>query len=148
MCSWNELALKTVRVKQGSDAVAARLYAMVNVAIYDAVNGIMSRQGEHTGREHALVPSKDAPPQGDLYAAASSAAHAVLAGEFPDLATGFPDSSPGYDAQLQTDLAVLGPGGRTSAGQEWGSRVGQQVRAARANDGSTPRTSVCSAPRR
>src|SRR5262245_19601089 len=36
--SWNQLALETVRIKNQSDAKAARLYAMLNVAMYDAVN--------------------------------------------------------------------------------------------------------------
>jgi hypothetical protein len=128
--TWNELALATVRAKSLSDSRAARLYAMVNVAMYDAVNGIVSR--EHSGRGHALVPSTEAPSEGDLYAAASAAAHAVLVGESPDQAAL-------YDAQLLSDLAVLGPEeDDVSAGQAWGAEVGAQVRAARANDGSSP----------
>src|SRR5262245_40694440 len=63
--TWNQLALSTARVKVLSDAQASRLYAMVNVAIYDAVNGIDSRRGSRD-RAHALVPPDGAPPQGDL----------------------------------------------------------------------------------
>ena len=128
--AWNKLALDTVRIKSASDAQAARLYAMVNVAMYDAVNGIVSRYGHHTGRTHALVSSTAAPPQGNLYAAASAAAHAVLMSAFPDRATQ-------YNGQLQSDLAVLPAGGwtyratgcgeRTTAGQAWGAYVGAQV---------------------
>ena len=128
--SWNQLALNTARVKVLSDAQASRLYAMVNVAIYDAVNGIASRTDSHD-RAHALVPPDDAPPQGDLVAAASSAAHAVLGGLYPDLAAQF-------DAQLASDLAGLGPTGPVSTGQAWGQHVGEQVLVARANDGSGP----------
>jgi len=129
--TWNELALDTVRLKRASDAQAARLYAMVNVAMYDAVNGIVSQHGHHTGRTHALVPATAAPPQGNLYAAASAAAHAVLMSEFPDQATQ-------YDGQLQSDLAALPSGGPTTAGQGWGAYIGTQVHTARVNDGSTP----------
>ena len=129
--AWNKLALDTVRIKSASDAQAARLYAMVNVAMYDAVNGIVSRYGHHTGRTHALVSSPAAPPQGNLSAAASAAAHAVLMSAFPDRATQ-------YNGQLQSDLAVLPVGERTTAGQAWGAYVGAQVHAARATDGSTP----------
>lgn len=128
---WNEHALETVRVKRLSDAHAARLYAMVNVAMYDAVNGIVTRHGEHAGRGYALVPSDAAPPQANEYAAASAAAHAVLSGEFPDRAAV-------YDAQLASDLTEAGAAGPTAAGQEWGAQVGALVRAARASDGSTP----------
>jgi hypothetical protein len=61
-----------VRLKRAGDAPAARLYAMINVAMYDAVNGIESRQGHHTGRTHALVPATAAPPQGHTHEAKHS----------------------------------------------------------------------------
>src|SRR5262249_51915101 len=128
--NWNQLALDTVRVKLASDAQAARLYAMVNVAIYDAVNGIASRHGARD-RDHALVPPDGAPAEGDLVAAAASAAHAVLIGLYPDLASRF-------DAQLATDLSGLSGTGPVEAGQSWGEHVGAQVLSARANDGSSP----------
>jgi hypothetical protein len=128
--NWNQLALNAARTKNASDAQAARLYAMVNVAIYDAVNGIASREGS-MDRDHALVPPDGAPAQGDTIAAAAGAAHAVLIGLYPDLAAQF-------DAQLASDLAGLRDSGPVSAGREWGEHVGAEVLAARANDGSSP----------
>ena len=104
---------------------------MVNVAMYDAVNGIVSERDHRAARKHALVPTGEAPSQGNLFAAASAAAHAVLVGEFPAGAAT-------YDAQLQSDLAALGTGWRVSAGREWGAEVGARVREARADDGSSP----------
>jgi hypothetical protein len=104
---------------------------MVNVAMYDAVNGIVSRHGAPSRRGHALVPSEGAPAQGNEFAAASAAAHAVLAGESPT-------HTARYDEQLAADLAALPPGDRTTAGREWGAEVGAEVREARATDGSTP----------
>lgn len=129
--TWNELALATARGENLSDAQAARLYAMVDVAVYDAVNGIVSRRGREDAREPALVPPDRAPANGDLDAAAASAAHAVLRGEFPDRAAV-------YDAQLAQDLGAAGDRGRVAAGKRWGDDVGAAVRAARANDGSAP----------
>ena len=129
--AWNELALHTVRTLRLSDAQAARLYAMVNVAIYDAVNGILSRRGWPESRRHALVPADTAPVYGDPRVAAAAAAHAVLTGEHPSLTAT-------YDAQLGLDVG-FGHGG--SAGQEWGARVGAEVRALRTGDGSTPNES-------
>jgi hypothetical protein len=128
--NWNQLALNTARVKLASDAQAARLYAMVNVAMYDAVNGIVSRFS-FVDRDQALVPPDGAPAQGDLVAAAASAAHAVMSGLYPDLASQF-------DAQLASDLSGLVGTGSVTAGQAWGEHVGAQVLAARANDGSSP----------
>ena len=128
--SWNELALQTVRDKNATDAQAARLYAMVNVAMYDAVNGIITRHG-HDGRDYALVPPTNQ-AKGDQYAAAAAAAHAVLSDQYSDL------KASTYDPQLANDLAAAGHGGKTEDGRAWGAYVGAQVLAARANDGSTP----------
>jgi hypothetical protein len=128
--AWNALALGTIRLTSGIDAQAARLYAMLNVAAYDAVNGILSK---HTSsqRQHALVPPRGAPLDGDLVAAAAAAAHAVLVGLYPD-------QSALFDARLGADLASLGSSGRVSSGAAWGEQVGAAVLAARASDGSGP----------
>src|SRR5262245_36932787 len=67
--TWNDLALATVRDGRLSDAQAARLYAIVNVAMYDAVNGIDSVRGWER-RDHALVAPAGAPIAGNRYAAA------------------------------------------------------------------------------
>jgi hypothetical protein len=128
--TWNAVAQSTVRVKNQSDAQAARLYAMVNVAIYDAVNGIDSKTG-FIDRKHALVPPSGAPVNGHPVAAAAAAAHAVLTGLFPDQAAI-------YNAQLAADLAPLSPPSKVLAGQAWGAAVGADVLVARATDGSSP----------
>jgi len=128
--TWNAVAQSTVRVKNQSDAQAARAYAMVNVALYDAVNGIDSKTG-FIDRKHALVPPSGAPVSGHPVAAAAAAAHAVLTGLFPDQAAV-------YNAQLAADLAPLSPLSSVLAGQAWGAAVGADVLVARAADGSTP----------
>src|SRR5215212_11724740 len=61
--AWNDLALTAVRVTRASDADAARTYAILNVAVYDAVNGIVSAAGPRK-RAHALVPGPG-PRQGE-----------------------------------------------------------------------------------
>ncbi|HEU5155563.1 MAG TPA: vanadium-dependent haloperoxidase [Streptosporangiaceae bacterium] len=130
VATWNGLALETVRLARASDADAARSYAMVNAAVYDAVNGIAARHGHHD-RAFLLTPPDGAPPQGDQQAAAVSAAHAVLVRLYPDRATRF-------DEQLAADLAHLGGGARVAAGRAWGKSVGDHVVDARAADGSRP----------
>ena len=126
---WNELALDAVRLRRATDADAARLYAMLSVAVYDAVNGILSRDA-HPARTPALVPGPG-PRDGDVRAAAVSAAHTVLATLDPDRLTL-------YDATLAADLAGIRPGHRRDAGVAWGRSVGRLVVAARADDGATP----------
>jgi hypothetical protein len=127
--TWTEVALVTVRAKNASDAQAARLYAMVDAAMYDAINGIAARHGIRV-RRHALVPPDGAPPAGHPVAAAAAAAHAVLSGVYTDQTAMF-------DGQLAADLAALRPPGRVAAGQAWGSAVGAAVLEARTNDGSS-----------
>jgi hypothetical protein len=127
--NWNELALTAVRANRATDADAARLYAMVNVAMYDAVNGIASA-GTRPARAPALVPGRG-PRDGDEQAAAVAAAHSVLVRLDPSRAAD-------YDTRLAADLARLGNSHGTTSGVTWGRRVGEQVVAARADDGSAP----------
>lgn len=127
--AWNELALQTVRDERLTDSQSARLYAMVDVAVYDAVNGIGSRSGER--RSAALVHPDRAPRNADPEAAAAAAAHAVLVGLAPGRA-------PRFDAELAQDLAALGHRPGVEAGRAWGAQVGAAVLAARADDGSSP----------
>jgi hypothetical protein len=120
--AWNELALDAVRVTRATDANAARLYAILNVAMYDAVNGI-------TGdRAPALVTGSG---HGDPRAAAVAAAHAVLIRLDPD-------RTAAYDARRDADLAGIHPAHRRNAGARWGAQVGETVVTARADDGSSP----------
>ena len=126
---WNASAFAAVRALRAGDADAARWYAMLNVAMYDAVNGIV---GGHTepARSPALVPGPG-PRDGDPFAAAVSAAHAVLVAVDPTRAAA-------YDAQLAADLATVAPGHRRELGTRWGEQVGRTVVQARSDDGSSP----------
>lgn len=92
--AWNDLALDAVRAKSASNAVAARSYAMVNVAMCDAVNGLTPASSRRT-------PALVAPGRGiggDPVVGAAGAAHDVLVSLYPDLA-------PRFDGQLAADLA-------------------------------------------
>jgi hypothetical protein len=116
--------MSTVRVLRLGDAQAARAYAMVDVAMYDAVNGIAGRPVD---REPALVAPVPG-TVGDPQVAAATAAHDVLVGLYP--------------ARTSTYDAVLAatPQGRSpalaAAGKRWGEYVAERVLAARAHDGS------------
>ena len=121
---WNTVAFDTIRQTTGGDAVAARLYAMVDVAMYDAVNGL----ADHP-RGFALVPPKRG-AEGDPTAAAATAAHDVLVALYPARAAT-------YDAQLASDLATVKSKSASKKGQLWGSQVASAVVSARASDGSS-----------
>jgi hypothetical protein len=123
---WTDLAFAAVRSNNLSDARAARLYAMVDAAMYDAVNATAGGPP----REAAIVPApKHA--AGDPSAAAAGAAHDLLAALFPAQAGG-------YDAQLASDLAAVPSRPQAQRGREYGAQVASAVLAARANDGSSP----------
>ncbi len=122
--TWNEVTLQTGRDTSANDAINARNVAMVNIAIYDAVNGIPSKVARH----HALVSASGAPQGGHPVAAAAAAAHAVLVGLYPARAAM-------YNQQLATDIAAIRPGdGNIAAGQQWGASVGKAVWDSRAAD--------------
>ncbi|WP_207936052.1 vanadium-dependent haloperoxidase [Actinomadura sp. KC216] len=130
VATWNGLALEAVRAIRASDADAARSYAMVNAAMYDAVNGI-AVQSDGRDRAHLLTSPDGAPRRGDRQAAAVAAAHAVLSGLYPD-------RSARFDEQLAADLGKLGDGPSVSAGRAWGQAVGAHVIDVRDGDGSRP----------
>lgn len=127
---WNQQALDTVRIERLGAFDAARTYAMVNVAMFDAVNGI-ERRKHKSDLAHALVPPFGAPARANRKAAAAAAAHAVLSALYPDLAST-------YDDQLDTHLSRLRGRGRIARGVAWGEYVGEQVVDLRANDGTSP----------
>jgi hypothetical protein len=124
--TWNQLAIESVRLRSGTDAQAARTYALVNLAMYDAVWGVLSHSPNR--RTHALLKFDDAPARADLAVAAASAARTVLAGLHPEQAAR-------WDRQLLADLAQAdGRVSEVSAGQRWGKDVGARVLALRASD--------------
>jgi hypothetical protein len=106
---------------------AARMYAMVNVAMYDAVNGI-DRARNTSNLKQWLVSASGAPAEGSPEHAAAAAAHAVLVALFPDRESTL-------NAALIPDCPL--PIADTSeAGCRWGHQVGAAVVNARANDGT------------
>lgn len=126
---WIDQALQAVRARNVGTPDAGRLYAMVSVAVYDAVNGIDTAKGR--GRAPALVPPDGAPTNGDQSVAAAAAAHAVLSALTPA-------QRPVLDQALD---AELGDGGRRNAppvtgALQWGRSVGEQVVSLRSTDGT------------
>ena len=124
---WAEQSLQAVRAANVGTPNAGRLYAMVTVAMYDAVNGIDAARSRF-GREHALVPTIGAPRGGSRNAAAAAAAHAVLVSLVPS-------QQAALDAALAAELAAVQDGGLV-AGEIWGRYVGEQVVTLRATDGT------------
>ncbi|MEY2468283.1 MAG: hypothetical protein QOF21_981 [Actinomycetota bacterium] len=120
---WTDLAFAAVRNARAGDAVAARLYAMVDTAMYDAVNGLSSHP-----HPSAIVPPSTG-NAGDRALAAARAAYDVLSATFPALQSA-------YNDQIAEDRLAAKSPGQAKHGEAWGARVAAAVIAARANDGS------------
>jgi hypothetical protein len=99
--------------------------AMVNLAMFEALNGIYGRYDRYhvTGS-----PSSGA----SGIAAASTAAHGVLVSIFASNAVQVSI----FDSKLSSSLALIPSGVSLQAGIEWGTICGNDVLALRANDGS------------
>ena len=126
---WVERAFRAVDSQNIGTLPATRIYAMVDVAIYDAVNGI--DRARLLGREHALVPPAGAPLLGLRAAAAVTAAHGVLLSLIPAEAAVL-------DAARAADLAELGGEANrfVRLGADWGVEVARQVVLRRSTDGT------------
>ncbi len=118
---WNDLAIRTAG---GNPANQARVIAMVNAAMYDAVNRTYNGAGNYYNVAVAA-------PGGNVRAAASQAAHDVLVAVNGAQAAA-------YDAALTASLAQVGPGTAKTNGVTTGAAYASALVALRANDGSTP----------
>lgn len=116
---WNDQALALLG---GSTPIQSRSMAMLNVAMFDAVN---AAQG---GKRHAYLTGVGA-TGGDTRAAASQAAHNVLVAIDPTHAAT-------YDAALATSLALVADGTAKTRGVSTGNAFAGAMLAARATDGS------------
>ncbi len=125
---WNlitENAIKTAALNPG---IQGRFLAIVQNAVYDAVNGIV-------GKYTPYFVTESAPPGARPEAAAAQAAYTALKALFPA-------QSATFDAQLAESLSNI-PGSPNSVailhGRAWGEHVANLILAWRAGDGfSTP----------
>lgn len=119
---WNEIALAQVVASGQLPPDGARTMAMVHVAMFDAVDAIDRRYRPYAFDERAT---------GDVSAeaAAAAAAHAVLAGLFPDRRAEL-------DAALARSLAALPDDEHRRAGAALGAAAAARCVELRAGDGS------------
>ena len=99
-----------------------RTMAITQIAVYDAVNGIV-------GHGDPLLVDVNGPRSASPEAAAASAARTALDALLPS-------QQSTIDSFFQSSLAQIGSGRRVDKGIAYGARVADAVLAARANDGS------------
>jgi hypothetical protein len=119
---WNEAMLAAVRTAGQSPPVGARSEAIVELAVFEAVNSI---DGSYN---HYLVDIP-APPWASKEAAAAEAAHDALVGLFPAQA-------PVLDLELLASLQGIPAGEAKTWGINVGRAAAQIMLAVRAHDGS------------
>jgi hypothetical protein len=107
--------------EQIGPARAARAIAIVHIAIFDSVNGVLGGYKSYTN----IAPSKTA----SLPAAIAQAARDTLVAVFPSQQTTF-------DNALAEDLNLISPGPAKTDGIDLGHRAAAAILAMRANDGS------------
>ncbi|MBX7104151.1 MAG: FG-GAP-like repeat-containing protein [Gemmataceae bacterium] len=130
---WNTIALDAARddhaiggpAAQAGPTKTSRALAIVQTAVYDAVNSI-------DGHFQPYKFSVAAPAGASIPAAVAAAAHDTLVALYPAFQSRF-------DAALAADLAAL-PAAAANAGATVGHTVAAQVLASRASDGSTNNT--------
>jgi hypothetical protein len=119
---WNNVLLDAVRTTPLNPPKATRVMAMMNTAMYDAVNSIaQTHEPYHINLAAAPGTSREA--------AAAQAAYQVLSSNFPALQSNF-------DTALNNSLAVVAEGAAKTDGINLGTSVGDAILALRANDGS------------
>jgi len=120
---WNEVAVEATRVARLAPPAQTRALAMVQGAVFDAVNGI-------EGGYAPYLVTRRAPIWASEEAAAAVAAHGVLVGLMPaQQAT--------LDVALTASLAAVPDGPAENAGVAFGKLVADRMLAERAGDGST-----------
>jgi hypothetical protein len=117
---WNAKGEAVTIEKQDTPPVAARSMALLQVAMFEAVNAIDRR---YTGYKLDLAAAKSASKE----AAAAAAAHDVLLALYPD-------QRANLDAALATSLAAIAPGEPKEKGIALGQKAAAEMMALRAGD--------------
>lgn len=119
---WNSIALAAIRTAAQNPVDATRTLAIVQAAVYDAVNSIDQSYTPYL----ANIP---APSGASEDAAVAQAAHDVLLSLF--------STQPlPLDSQLKATLQTIPEGDAKNAGIQVGQMAAQAILAARANDGA------------
>lgn len=124
--AWNRTLLAIVRTPgaQPPTIHSTRNFAMLHVAIYDAVNHVAANFSPY------LVRLSNASSTVSPSAAADQAAHDVLLALYPDFQSML-------DAELQEDLGEIPDGAAKTAGITVGAAVASEIVTFRAGDGSS-----------
>ncbi|HJX26287.1 MAG TPA: phosphatase PAP2 family protein [Thermoanaerobaculia bacterium] len=120
---WNNVLLDAIRVDKTAPPRASRAMAIVQVAVYDAVAGVLP------GQEPYYVVTIDPPAGASAEAAAVEAAYQTLTALFPVQASTFA-------AERTASLAAIPDGPAEQDGIAWGKQVAEEILTLRHDDHS------------
>src|SRR5688572_13103003 len=127
---WNKIMFQAAQTAATAPFVMTRVAAIVQVAVFDAVNGIDRRYTP-------MLVEPAAAPGASRRAAAVAAAYTTLVNLYPA-------QKPMLDQKLASSLASLGGGPSpehivaVARGMAWGQSVGNAILTRRSTDGFTP----------
>lgn len=127
--TWNQIMLNAIAIGKTAPPVASRAMAMVQTAVFDAVNNIVQKYQNYAITETVSVADSPAATAIKAEAAAVQAAYTVLT-------TLFASQKSTFDAALTTSLSTITDGQAKTDGLAVGKIIADRVIAARANDGS------------
>ena len=137
---WNKIAVETLTTQPPpglSPFHQARFAAIIQLAVFEAVNAITGEYEPYLGSPVAPTATPVSAPFGaSAEAAAVAAAHAVLVNYFPGNAPG----PQGLDAKLAASLAAIPDGLPETNGVAVGVAAATKLIAERNGDGSSPST--------
>ena len=130
---WNQAALRAALIAQTSPTTTTRVMALVDVAMFDAVNGLEPRYG------YFLVNPAGAPANGSKRAAAVQAAYSLLTRLYGGLApTPNGAQQAAFEARRTVSFVVIArkdTPASIASGVAWGQTVADGVWASRLADG-------------
>ena len=119
---WNQVATDATVAAKTNPLAESRIFAILHVAIHDAVNAVEPRYEPYQPR------TSPAPAGASVEAAIAGAAHATLVALLPD-------SKATFDAALEETLRAITDDSRRAAGLEVGRTAAAAILTARQNDG-------------
>ena len=119
---WNQVATDATVAAKTNPLAESRIFAILHVAIHDAVNAVEPRYEPYQPR------TSPAPAGASVEAAIAGAAHATLVALLPD-------SKAIFDAALEETLRAITDDSRRTAGLEVGRTAAAAILTARQNDG-------------
>ncbi|WP_140408876.1 vanadium-dependent haloperoxidase [Natronolimnobius baerhuensis] len=125
VCRWNEQFIEEIQHFRGGNFAPTRRGALLNVAMFDAVNGVVAAADEDHFEPYFADPTDapaDAPPLAALAGAADEVMTTLYGSEF--------------DETLEATL-VAADGGDAGAGEAWGRRVATDLLAHRDDEYTT-----------